>query len=414
MGKDGGFMTAKAISKRIKSKGLGRLRWYCQMCEKQCRDENGFKCHTQSAGHQRQLTLFAENSPEYITRFSNEFRKEFLSVLRQRFSTKFVSSNTVYQEHIKDRDHVHMNATRWTTLSGFVKELGKQGYCRVEERGDGFWVAFVDREAAERDRKAREMDRQRIEEEERSEKMLQKQIAAASKIAQSKPPMHMDASFAAPTSGPVSIKAKAIDQPELDGELAGNALEALGEVQDDSANGSEAQHTVKKRKRKSRWQDAPKSSVLDEIMRAEKEKALETSVEQNQGLPSVNGSEDVSKVKQDDDAWLCENIVVKIRNETLAEGKFYGKKGKVVEVVGGYGARVSVHESTAVLELDQDDLETVIPKPGGKVLILRGAHRGSQAVVLSIDVDAYAVNLILTSTEEELQNIEYEAISRLA
>lgn len=23
--------------------GLGRLRWYCQICEKQCRDENGFQ-----------------------------------------------------------------------------------------------------------------------------------------------------------------------------------------------------------------------------------------------------------------------------------------------------------------------------------------------------------------------------------
>ncbi len=28
--------------------GLGRLRWYCQVCEKQCRDENGFKMHAQS------------------------------------------------------------------------------------------------------------------------------------------------------------------------------------------------------------------------------------------------------------------------------------------------------------------------------------------------------------------------------
>jgi hypothetical protein len=39
----GGFMTPKAIANRIKAKGLQKLRWYCQMCEKQCRDENGFK-----------------------------------------------------------------------------------------------------------------------------------------------------------------------------------------------------------------------------------------------------------------------------------------------------------------------------------------------------------------------------------
>ncbi len=33
------------IGNRIKAKGLQKLRWYCQLCQKQCRDENGFKCH---------------------------------------------------------------------------------------------------------------------------------------------------------------------------------------------------------------------------------------------------------------------------------------------------------------------------------------------------------------------------------
>lgn len=33
------FLTPKAISNRIKAKGLQKLRWYCQMCQKQCRDE---------------------------------------------------------------------------------------------------------------------------------------------------------------------------------------------------------------------------------------------------------------------------------------------------------------------------------------------------------------------------------------
>lgn len=39
MGKNGGFLTPKAISNRIKAKGLQKLRWYCQTCQKQCRDE---------------------------------------------------------------------------------------------------------------------------------------------------------------------------------------------------------------------------------------------------------------------------------------------------------------------------------------------------------------------------------------
>ena len=32
--KAGGFLSPKAISNRIKAKGLQKLRWYCQMCQK--------------------------------------------------------------------------------------------------------------------------------------------------------------------------------------------------------------------------------------------------------------------------------------------------------------------------------------------------------------------------------------------
>lgn len=41
MGKEtkGGFLGPKQIANRIKAKGLQKLRWFCQMCQKQCRDE---------------------------------------------------------------------------------------------------------------------------------------------------------------------------------------------------------------------------------------------------------------------------------------------------------------------------------------------------------------------------------------
>ena len=48
---------------------------YCQMCEKQCRDENGFKCHTMSESHQRQLLLFGENPENYLSDYSKQFEK---------------------------------------------------------------------------------------------------------------------------------------------------------------------------------------------------------------------------------------------------------------------------------------------------------------------------------------------------
>ena len=50
------------------------------MCQKQCRDQNGFKCHLTSESHQRQLLLFAENQNSYLREFSKEFEANFMHV----------------------------------------------------------------------------------------------------------------------------------------------------------------------------------------------------------------------------------------------------------------------------------------------------------------------------------------------
>ena len=75
------FFSPKAISNRIKAKGLQKLRWYCEMCQKQCRDENGFKCHQTSDSHLRQMRIFAENPGAVMHGYSSEFEKNFLDSL---------------------------------------------------------------------------------------------------------------------------------------------------------------------------------------------------------------------------------------------------------------------------------------------------------------------------------------------
>lgn len=50
------------------------------MCSKQCRDQNGFKCHLMSESHQRQLLLFAENQSAYLKEFSRDFENNFMRV----------------------------------------------------------------------------------------------------------------------------------------------------------------------------------------------------------------------------------------------------------------------------------------------------------------------------------------------
>ena len=66
------------------------------MCQKQCRDENGFKCHTQSESHQRQLLIFAESPHRFLDSFSKEFEDGYMNLLKRQFGTKRVLANLVY------------------------------------------------------------------------------------------------------------------------------------------------------------------------------------------------------------------------------------------------------------------------------------------------------------------------------
>jgi len=136
--------TAKYLANKMKSKGLQRLRWYCQVCQKQCRDENGFKCHAQSESHLRQMLVVGEHAGKHIADFSMQFQHDFVHLLSRRFGTNRVFANRVYQEFIQDKAHLHMNATRWVTLTEFCKHLGRAGIARVDETDKGWFIAWID------------------------------------------------------------------------------------------------------------------------------------------------------------------------------------------------------------------------------------------------------------------------------
>ena len=106
----------KGIANRQKSRGLQKLRFWCQMCSKQCRDENGFKCHQATEGHMRQMALFGEDPDRFMDSFSSDFETGYLALLSRQFGTRRVNANQVYNVYIKDKEHVHMNSTIWPTL----------------------------------------------------------------------------------------------------------------------------------------------------------------------------------------------------------------------------------------------------------------------------------------------------------
>jgi DNA/RNA-binding protein KIN17 len=141
--------TTKWVANKMKSKGLQRLRWWCEICQKQCRDANGFKCHVQSESHVRQMQVVGEDPRKYISGFSTDFQRDFVSLLRTAHGEKWISANKFYNEYIRDKEHVHMNATKWSSLTEFTKHLGREGICHVkEDEKDGLMIAWRDTSAA--------------------------------------------------------------------------------------------------------------------------------------------------------------------------------------------------------------------------------------------------------------------------
>jgi len=127
------------------------------------------------------------------------------------------------------------------------------------------------------------------------------------------------------------------------------------------------------------------------------------------------------------DYWLHRNIHVRIISKKLASGEYYKRKAIVNKVIHKYEAEVKVlpdsrhaRDGGDILRLDQDDLETVIPKGvGEKVRILNGIYRGWQAQVTRLDKVKHLGELLLVKDDVEggdgkMVSLGYEDFSKIA
>src|SRR5579871_3443901 len=181
--------TPKAIANQQKSKGLQRLRWYCQVCEKQCRDENGFKCHVQSEAHVRQMMIVGENPHRHIANFSRQLMGDFLQLLPSTHGEKRVHANHFYaSQYITNKSHIHMNSTRWKTLTEFITFLGHSGICRVENTEKGWYISWIDTSPEAMKKRDANLKRERLEkgEADREDRLIQEQIERARQEAMEK------------------------------------------------------------------------------------------------------------------------------------------------------------------------------------------------------------------------------------
>eukprot|EP00550_Attheya_septentrionalis_P009856 CAMPEP_0198287100 /NCGR_PEP_ID=MMETSP1449-20131203/6021_1 /TAXON_ID=420275 /ORGANISM="Attheya septentrionalis, Strain CCMP2084" /LENGTH=238 /DNA_ID=CAMNT_0043985001 /DNA_START=90 /DNA_END=803 /DNA_ORIENTATION=+ len=214
--------SVKDLANRMKARGLQKLKFYCQMCSKQCRDENGFKCHLMSDTHLRQMKMLSENTAGVLDSFSRDFERGYVEVLRRRHGVRNrTSANGVYQEVIADKHHVHMNATKWATLSDFIQYLGKTGQCVVDETERGWYISLVERDVTKLARQ--ELLQHRAKAEQREEGRLVKRLEAQRRHEASKPsgstktaePTNLDRT-ALPLTVPLSLPTLDSTKPKSD------------------------------------------------------------------------------------------------------------------------------------------------------------------------------------------------------
>ena len=96
-----------------------------------------------------------------------------------------MAANKVYQEYISDKNHIHMNATAWSSLSGLCRFLGREGRCVVEETEKGWFIQWIDRDPKTLEKQAKLELRQQAEldDEERTKMLIESQIAAGAVMA---------------------------------------------------------------------------------------------------------------------------------------------------------------------------------------------------------------------------------------
>jgi len=151
----------------------------------------------------------SESHLRHISDFSAQFQSEFVALLSRRcacctsllsirctsyviifkrFGTKRVKANNVYQEYIQDKSHLHMNATRWVTLTEFIKYLSRAGIAHVDETDKGWFIAWIDRspKALEKQEASLKKERATMNDEQRERLLIAEQIERAEREARDK------------------------------------------------------------------------------------------------------------------------------------------------------------------------------------------------------------------------------------
>ncbi|KAG8375280.1 hypothetical protein BUALT_Bualt10G0084000 [Buddleja alternifolia] len=161
-----------------------------------------------------------------------------------------------------------------------------------------------------------------------------------------------------------------------------------------------------------------RSRDVAEVGSAEEEKCLrklkelkikekDVSKDKNDRNPSRKREQEVEKRVN----WLRNHIRVRIISEELKGGRLFLKKGVVMDVVGPGMCDISIDESRELVQgVDQDLLETALPKRGGPVLVLFGRHKGVYGTLLERDSEK-EMGVVRDADTHEFLNVKLEQVA---
>ena len=117
--------------------------------------------------------------------------------------------------------------------------------------------------------------------------------------------------------------------------------------------------------------------------------------------------------------WVCRGIVVKVLAKDLREAGYYREKARVLGVeerAGRFVCELELLCDGAVVRTDQAHLETVLPRPGGRVRVVNGGYRGEEAELVRVDAERFQVLVRITQGTYMNREVwlDYEDVSKSA
>lgn len=318
------------------------------------------------------------------TASSNDFLSGFCGVL-QGFSARqklkkgaaglddddWVDSNLVYQEYIKDRHHVHLSATRWKSVAGFVRFIGQKGIAEVKKKkpkngsiqdseikyifGDNnesiseseeddeeeaeevfekdptkrpkWFIKLIDKspEAILAAKSKATADKKSSEE----ESLQVKQMASVEKMATQKSTTSITV--------PVIVNKSLKQQPQVPQNKIASIFEESSSSEEEEEIGKQVQK---------------KNLVLENLANELKRDRPTEPLIPISYFPSK--PIEIS-VEEDEIPWIRKGLLIRIGNQSLENGKYFKLLAVIDEVIDDFGGQVTILKNGDQLLLDQDD-----------------------------------------------------------